>query len=592
MSVPLPPTNSETQEMSRARETFIGPYRIEVRIGDGGMGIVYKCYDAKLKRFVALKVLKEKLSSDPKHSERFLREGQAIASLSHPNVAQIHSIEGGDGAPPYLVMEYIEGASAETLLKAGGALPPERAIAIIRDAACGLKAAFLKGIIHRDVKPSNILITAEGAAKLVDFGLAKAIEGAGSLTEEGMVVGTPHYISPEQGRGQKVDQRSDIYSLGATFYHLVTGKPPFDADSQLAVIVAHLHKVPVPPHRVRPGVSEGLSMVVGKMLAKDPERRYANYQELIDDLERLARGEAIGARTAADGAETFLPERTRVPARYWWMAGAAVALSVAVTLAAVVHLFPATSSEAQQLRRLGSWYIPQDPSTECLDLNFASLPEGASRAEVVRLLFLTGKAEEHEIGIGLPGPSLQIKDLAGPAALRFPFERLDEVRIQGLRIEGRADFGVALVHPDGMRLRSLHFSLRCYPPHETAGRGEDLRTVPLVARRSGEAVPFGSGAPPAPRLGTGPYDLVIILRPEGESTRVEIIVSRSGGASEAVYSTEPGKGPLLAGRDWQKGVLLLYAQSPLRRATVAIGRMVLVGLIDHRRPLEALTQDS
>src|SRR5262245_17999824 len=173
-----PPPGSETQEMSRARETYIGPYRIDLRIGDGGMGVVYKCYDPKLKRFVALKVLKERFASDPKYHERLHREAEAIAAISHPNIAQIHALEDGDGSAPYLVMEHIEGSSAEGLV-GEGPLSPLRAAAIVREAAKGLQAAFEKGIIYRDVKPSNILISHEGELKLVDFGLAKSSMGAG-----------------------------------------------------------------------------------------------------------------------------------------------------------------------------------------------------------------------------------------------------------------------------------------------------------------------------------------------------------------------------------------------------------------------------
>ncbi len=573
MATPFP-GNSETQEMSRPRETFIGPYRIEVKIGDGGMGVVYKCQDAKLKRSVALKVLKEKYAVEPLSRERFRREAQAIASLSHPNVVQLYAIEEEHGRPPYLVMEYIDGPSAESLLRSPQSLTPERATAVIRDAACGLRAALEKGIIHRDVKPSNILIASNGAGKIVDFGLAKEIEGAPSLTEEGMVVGTPHYISPEQGRGQKVDQRSDIYSLGATLYHLLAGRPPFEGESQLAVIVAHLNAVPEPPHKVRKEVPEALSLVVGKMMAKDPSHRYASYDALLADLELVAQGKALGRATMAEGAATFRAPRGRVPARFWGLAAGAVAAAVALTVAVATHLLPLESQEASQLRRLKAWHLRQEPTRECFDLVFAAPPEGLSRPELVHTLFAAGLEDQEQVTIDLPGPSLRLKDLSGPVAFRFPFQRLDEVSLRGVRIDGRADVGLALIHPDGGRLRSIVFALRSGTGRDAPG-AEELK-APIRARRSGDDVACSPAPSPARPLGPGPHDIDVRFQREGDATRIRFEVWRPGGP-EPVYAAGGKNGVLLPGTDWNGGVLLLWAPSPLHRATAVFNGMRLVG---------------
>ncbi len=566
--------------MSRARDSFIGPYRIEVKIGDGGMGIVYKCLDPKLKRFVALKVLKEKFASDKKYIERFHREAQAIAALSHANVAQIHAIEEGNGSAPYLVMEYIDGFSAESLLAQGGKVPIQRALAIVRDAAMGLKAAFLKGIIHRDVKPSNILISSEGTVKLVDFGLAKEIQKAHSLTDEGMVVGTPHYISPEQGRGHKVDQRSDIYSLGATLYHLVTGRPPFDGDSQLAVIVAHLHQVPKPPHQIRSDAPEALSMVVGRMMAKDPTRRYADYQELIDDLNRLIRGEGIGAKTVTQGAMTFRPERQGIPAKFWWAAGAAVVLAVLTTLAVIAKILPFQPVRANQLERLGNLYIRQDASTECFDLWFNNIPPGFSPSELENLLFILSP-EDSKRGLPPLGPSLKMEDLSGPLAFRFPFERLDEVHLQELRILSKnVHIGLDLIHPQGARLRRLRLALRSGP----AG------TVCFAAVRHNDSAPVAELAPPASLPSAGPYDLDLRLRSGEGETHVLITIQISGAKGSPLFTNEP-EGLRIPGNDWQNGVLLFWGISSRGSASVEIARMLLVGHLETREGLKSFPGD-
>jgi predicted Ser/Thr protein kinase len=605
---PPPGFDSDTQEMSRPRDTFIGPYKVEVKIGDGGMGSVYKCYDSKLKRFVAIKVLKEKYAVEESSRNRFHREAQSIASVSHANVAQIHAIEDGNGSPPFLVMEYVEGSSVETLLKGSQTLPLARAVEIMRETAFGLKAAHLKGIVHRDVKPSNLLIGLDGAVKIVDFGLAKVVEGGSSLTEEGMVVGTPHYISPEQGRGQKVDHRSDIYSLGATFYHLVVGRPPFAGDSQLAVIVAHLNEVPEPPHRIRPEIPESVSLVIGKMMAKDPESRYGTYEELIEDLDRLSRGENVGSGTARIGNRTYRKERRRLPAPAWAALGAALAIAA---VGALLLLASPRPGEAELFRKLGSSYIQLEGEKEGLDILFAGIPEKYNRTELVHDMFVFLRQEEAgaararpagqpEISIDYPGPSLRLKDLTAPAAFRFPFRRVDGIRLDGVRLEGHVDFGIAIVHPDGARLRSLLFSIQGGPagtrtatgpaggsPGEAAGV---CPSPPIVARRNGDVIPLSTPAGAIPLLGTGPYGIEVGLRPEGDATRITFRVAKGGAGGGSVFET-PKEGLLVPGSDWTSGVLLFWSPSPVGRGSVAIGRMVLEGLLDHEGEVEGMPVD-
>jgi len=561
--------------MTRARDSFIGPYRIELKIGDGGMGVVYKCYDARLKRFVALKVLKEKFSADKLYHERLLREAQAIASLSHPNIAGIYGLEEGNGLPPYLVREYVEGTSAEALLDRQGAVDPLRAAGIVRKTALGLKAAFEKGIIHRDVKPSNILISAGDSVKIVDFGLAKIVEGARSITDDGIVLGTPLYISPEQGRGQKTDHRSDIYSLGATFYHLVTGRPPFEAETQVALIVAHLNDTPPVPHRVQGAVPPDLSLIIGKMMAKDPARRYPSYDELIADLDRLIGGGPVGKQTAGVGAATFRRASVhQVPQRFWWAAAAAVALAVGVTLFAV-RLLPPNSASANRPELLPPWYI-HDKEREGLDMTFFAPPGGLAWPEALRSAFSLSRGDAGRVAI--ESPFLVFDTLSLPVALRFPYRRLDEVAIRGLKIEAPADFAIQIVHPDGPLVRSLTLALRA----GSRSRGEEPALEAIRAERNGDRVSLSPAPAPAQRLSAGTYDVEATFRSEGSAgVRVRLSIRRTGvSGTGQVYSSDSGEEVLLPGDDWNRGLVFLWPSSPLVASPAAIQKFVTLGLMD------------
>ncbi|MCH2376038.1 MAG: protein kinase, partial [Planctomycetes bacterium] len=245
--------DGETRVMSRVRETFIGPYQIDVKLGDGGMGNVYKALDPKLGRNVAVKVIKDELAFNERYLERLGREARTLASLSHPALIQIYAFEDGREnpvVPPYLVMEFVDGQSLDALLRRQKKIELTMALRLAREAAEGLAAALEQGIIHRDIKPSNLLISKEGRLKIVDFGLAKEIESSVSITSDGIVLGTPEYISPEQAQGENADHRCDIYSLGCTLYHMLTGRPVFTEKSQAKILYAHIYAAPVPPHKV------------------------------------------------------------------------------------------------------------------------------------------------------------------------------------------------------------------------------------------------------------------------------------------------------------------------------------------------------
>lgn len=251
----------------------LGPYRIEREIGRGGAAIVYLAYHQRLERPVALKVLQPHLQSDAGFVERFLFEARAAARLDHPNIVAIYDAGQIDGAD-YIAMEYVEGESlADVLRRVPGALPLDFAISIISQVAAALDYAHQRGVIHRDVKPSNILVRDSGHALLADFGIARAAS-MGSHTQAGVILGTPEYMAPEQAEGRAVDGRSDVYSLAIVGYHMLTGKPPFHGATPQATLYAHVHQPLPDPRDLNPAISPALATVLQIGAAKAPERRY------------------------------------------------------------------------------------------------------------------------------------------------------------------------------------------------------------------------------------------------------------------------------------------------------------------------------
>ncbi|MBI4616751.1 MAG: protein kinase [Planctomycetes bacterium] len=253
-------------------------------LGRGGMGQVYEAYDSSLDRLVAVKVLAEGLRKDTSVLSRFYNEARATSRIQHPNVVAIHFVGCLDGQP-FFAMEHVDGESVADLSERDGKIPHDRALEIVTQAARGLAAAELAGVIHRDVKPSNLLLAGDGAVKLVDFGLAKQTQVSSDISSQGMLLGTPAYMSPEQASGDTADFRSDVYSLGMTFYQLLAGQRPFPSDTAVTLITAQLTRDPVPLEAVAPECPPRTIRVVEKMIEKDRTRRHASYDELIRDLE-------------------------------------------------------------------------------------------------------------------------------------------------------------------------------------------------------------------------------------------------------------------------------------------------------------------
>jgi eukaryotic-like serine/threonine-protein kinase len=282
-------------------------YEIGDILGFGGMSEVHLARDVRLHRDVAVKVLRADLARDPSFYLRFRREAQNAAALNHPAIVAVYDTgeaETPAGPLPYIVMEYVDGVTLRDIVHNDGPLPPRRAIEIIADACQALNFSHQNGIIHRDVKPANIMISTTNAVKVMDFGIARALADSGnSVTQTAAVIGTAQYLSPEQARGDSVDARSDVYSLGCVLYEMLTGEPPFTGDSPVSVAYQHVREDPVPPSKRYTGISAELDAVVLKALAKNPDNRYQTAAEMRADLVRVHNGEAPEAPKVFTDAE-------------------------------------------------------------------------------------------------------------------------------------------------------------------------------------------------------------------------------------------------------------------------------------------------
>jgi serine/threonine protein kinase len=273
-----------------------GRYELHRRIGRGGMAEVHVARDQLLDRLVAVKILFAEFATDPSFVARFRREAQSAANLNHPNIVGVYDW-GQEAGTYYIVMEYVDGRSLSEILRAEGPLHPQRAAEVASDVAAALGFAHRNGVVHRDVKPGNVILTSTGLVKVADFGIARAIrEGAEeNLTQTGSVMGTATYFSPEQAQGQVVDPRSDLYSLGIVLYEMVCGRPPFQGDSPVAIAYKHVQETPPSLKSFKPDVPDGYDAITRKLLAKNPANRYASAEDLQSDLRRFCAGLPVRA---------------------------------------------------------------------------------------------------------------------------------------------------------------------------------------------------------------------------------------------------------------------------------------------------------
>ena len=327
-----------------------GRYEIQKLLGMGGMGAVYKARDLEVDRTVGLKVIRPDLAGNPAILARFKQELVLARQVTHRNIIRIYDLNEADGVK-FITMEYIEGEDLRTILTREGKLPPKESVNIMRQSCAGLQAAHVEGVIHRDLKPSNIMRDASGRVVIMDFGLAKTVQGDG-MTQTGMMIGTMEYMSPEQAMGSELDPRSDLFTMGLIFYELITGNIPFRAESAIASLVKRTQERAVPLSEVDPTVPPALSLIAAKCLERDPKARYSSVQELIDDLDifegkrtrsssagRSASGASVFAPPTIGAGEPSIPLPSPAPAKRFplmWIAIGVVGIALAAGIGVVV----------------------------------------------------------------------------------------------------------------------------------------------------------------------------------------------------------------------------------------------------------------
>ena len=295
-------------------------YRVTERIGTGGMADVYKAVDETLGRTVAVKVMHARFADDPEFVQRFRHEASAAANLSHPSIVNIYDY-GVEGGTYYIVMELVRGTDLKAVVKQRGALDPIKVAEYGVQVCAALTVAHGYGIIHRDIKPQNIVLTPDGAITVMDFGIARAVDS--DSTQTGSVLGTAQYVSPEQAQGRRLGPESDLYSLGVVLYELSTGRLPFDGDTPVSVALKHVNDAPVPPRTINPQIPPALEAVILKAMDKDPTRRYRSADDMRDDLQRVVAGRAVVAQPRVDDTTVMpiidraaaAPQITRQPAK-------------------------------------------------------------------------------------------------------------------------------------------------------------------------------------------------------------------------------------------------------------------------------------
>jgi tRNA A-37 threonylcarbamoyl transferase component Bud32 len=454
-----------------------GRYRLETKLGSGGMSTVYLSRDETLERWVAAKVLHREISDQPDQIERFRREARSVAQLSHPNVVAVIDA-GEDGGRPYIVFEYIDGETLKQRIERLGRLPLDEAAAYAIEIGRGLAAAHARRLIHRDVKPQNVLIDPEGRAKVTDFGIARELETDG-LTRTGRVLGTTDYVSPEQAMGQAVDARSDIYSLGIVLFEMLVGKVPFEAETQVGVAMKHVNERIPNVQKLRPEVSAALTAVVERATEKDPKRRYPEIGGMLADLEEALEVEVARAGGSSGEATTVLKS---VPARHRRIItsrNASVAGILLVLAATAAALLIAGVIGGDEERKRGPGPPPSGAEIEITDAQDFD-PEGTGGEHPEEVGFAvdsnpqTGWSTETYVN----GPEVS---LSGKDGVGFIVDAGEPVAADELQILSPTPGWTATIYgaPDG-------------PPEDLAGWGEPISDAVAIESDDGQAIQLDS----------------------------------------------------------------------------------------------------
>lgn len=436
LDYPTPPVDKPVPTVSRLNDLTgrtLGDFQLIRRIGQGGMGQVYLARQQSLKRQVAVKILRTDLAANITALQRFQNEAEAVASITHANIVQVYAIGAAEGLH-YMALEYVEGRNLRDYLARKG--PPDTPIAIniMRQVAAGLQRAHELGFVHRDIKPENILLTRKGEVKVADFGLSRcfASDQPLNITQSGVTMGTPLYMSPEQVQGHTVDPRSDIYSFGVTCYHLLAGEPPFKGQTPFEVALKHVQDQPLPLADVRPDLPPELCAIVSKMMAKKPDDRYQTAREVLRDLTRVKEslsstmpqtalaqsGLTTGMQTRSNSS-TLVPNAMQsqampVPVRHWgrWLAFAILLAGVG-SLGAAIHW--KTNPTKQK----------ETSNPEAFSLETATNPSRATEDDLKRRLALRDKSDQETMNALLELAMLYIRDKHLNDALDlFSVERL------------------------------------------------------------------------------------------------------------------------------------------------------------------------
>jgi eukaryotic-like serine/threonine-protein kinase len=434
------------------QKVLAGRYELEEVLGHGGMAEVFLGTDRVLGRRIAIKVLADRFARDSSFVARFRREAQSAAALNHPNVVSVFDT-GSDDGTHFIVMEYVRGKTLSDVIREDAPLMPERAAEIAEGVAQALAFAHRGGIIHRDVKPGNIMLTGTGDVKVMDFGIARATASE-SLTQTATVLGTATYFSPEQAQGEPVDARSDIYSLGIVLYEMLTGQPPFAGDSAVTIAYKHVREEPIPPSQLNPDVPAGLEAIVMKCLAKNPANRYQTVDELLQDLGRFLAGQPVRATPLLAPAATELVQRatrptTVLPAptteetdrRRKWIAGTILGVILLIILVGLFFL-------ARSLTETGGTQVAipnvigkteQEARTELEGAGFkVGTVQPTPSADVAQGLVLDYDPK----GSAVKGTTINLKVSSGPGTVKVPNvlcrtkpEAVDALQARGLKVK-------------------------------------------------------------------------------------------------------------------------------------------------------------